>query len=453
MKIKLVSIFICAILIAIVIPVTGYEKVILNSKDLDIKENGNNEIYPTLNDRWLKTFDFNEYEAGFSVQQTSDGGYIIVGGKSPPAGDYNLLVIKTDNNGDIVWTKEFENGFGFSVKQTSDGGYVIGGEAYSSDNVDIWLIKTDNDGNIIWDKKFDENDSDYSYDADQTSDGGYIVVGLTGEPGDADAIIIKTDGFGNSEWIKTYGGTGENAAYSVVQTPDGGYVVSGTVSTEEVNGDVWLFKINGTGELLWENTYGESYLGNAYSVQLTNDEGFIITGVKTSTNTDTSALYFDGHIPIFGNNDYDIFLIKTDESGEVIWEKTFGGEDENWGIETQQTNDNGYIIIGFDDRTFGANCILIKTNSNGETQWTKTYCRKLFRNAIAVSGHQTSDGGYILTGYQATKDRDVLLIKTDSNGNVPRSRVRNIRTFSSFERFLNLFPILKLLIQRIILYY
>ena len=427
---KIIGIFVCTLLILTVLPVSGHTEIFIGEESI-------NQISPIFNgERWMKTFDLNDYDAGYSVQQTTDGGYIVVGSTHPPSGNSNVWIIKTDNKGDMVWDKKYEGGYGHSIKQTSDGGYIIEGERYSSGNSDSWLIKIDEDGNILWDKTFDYTDVDLSSDVEQTNDGGYIISGFKGQPGDTDAWLLKTDESGELEWYSTYGGSGDDGAYSVVQTLDGGYVVSGYISPFEDTNElaVWLFKTNSDGEMLWEKTFSGGYNDGGFSVQLTDDGGYIITGVTAS-----SKLLI-----------YDVLLIKTDDEGELLWKKTLGGTYSDWGFEVQQTNDGGYIITGVTNKLFGEDALLIKTNSNGEKEWSKTYGDRIGAD-ITVSGQQTMDGGFILAGYKSNGlGRDVLLIKTDSSGNVPRNKtfnfIYNLLEWL-FEQFPNAFPILRNLLE------
>jgi len=413
------------LLIGTAIPVVG------QVKDISIiKEN--DEISPVTNgDKWIKTFDLNFFDTGYSVLEASDGGYIVVGTTTPTSGGSSAWLIKTDNKGDIVWDKKYEGGNGHSAKQTSDGGYIIEGSKDSSDNLDIWLIKTDGDGNIVWEKTFGDNSVELSYDVEQTNDGGYIVTGFKGIPGNTKGWLLKTNESGELEWYSTYGNTGDYYTFSVVQTLDGGYVVSGSAPPFEDTNElaVWLFKTDRDGEMLWEKTFVGGYNDGSSCVQLT-DDGYIITGITAS-----SKLLI-----------YDILLIKTDGEGELLWRKTFGGLYSDWAYEVQQTNDGGYIIIGDTGTFFGEDALLIKTNSDGEKVWSKTYGDRIDVE-ITVSGQQTMDGGFILTGHKSNGlGRDVLLIKTDSNGDVPRSKVRNL-PFRLFELFPNLFPILRHLLR------
>jgi len=437
MKVKIVGVFVCTLLIAAAIPVVGQSKVFSVIKEKD-------EITPSLNgDKWIKTFDSNEKDFGRSVLQTNDGGYLLVGVTGqyilPPID--SIWVIKTDSMGDMVWDKKIEGGYGHTVRQTGDGGYIIGGgnldEYYY--RYDIWLIKFDEDGYIEWDNTFGDMNEEFITDLEQTYDGGYIISGYKGVPGDTDAMLLKINESGELDWCSTYGVSGEESiANSVEQTLDGGYVVSGSVSQfEDTNGlALRLFKTNSNGNMLWEKTFGKAKNDEeGFCLKKTDDGGFIITGVTA---------------PV-GTTHYDVVLIKTDAEGGLLWEKKFGGIFDDWGYEVQQTVDGGYIIIGFTgaERIVGPDVLLIKTNSDGEKVWSKTF-GDLIEADITVSGQQTIDGGFILTGYKTHDNRwnaDVLLIKTDANGNIPRNKIISSPSLNLKINHSNLFPIMQNLLQ------
>jgi hypothetical protein len=219
------------------------------------------------NEEWSKTFGGSSLEFGYSVHQTSDGGYILTGetrsfgaGKSDVhlikttssfgAGNYDVYLIKTDKEGNEEWSKTFGGTgpeYGFSVQQTSDDGYIISGYTQSSGagGHDVYLIKTDEEGNEKWSRIFGGSSLDYGFSVQQTSDGGYIIAGSTGSfgAGSRDVYLIKTNVEGNEEWSKTFGGTGPEEGYSVQQTSDGGYIIAGSTGSFGVGVDVWLIKL------------------------------------------------------------------------------------------------------------------------------------------------------------------------------------------------------------------
>jgi hypothetical protein len=246
---------------------------------------------------------------------------------------------------------------------------------------------------------------DVASSVQQTSDGGYIVAGWTNLVNGA--LLIKTDMSGDVQWAKSYRIAYDNVAYSVQQTSDGGYIVAGWTNfwSGGHNYDAFLIKTNASGNVQWAKTYGGTNNDSAYSVQQTSDGGYILAGVTYS----------------FGAGGGDAFLIKTNASGNVQWAKTYGGAGIDKFISVQQTSDGGYIAVGYTS-SFGAggyDVFLVKTDANGNIIWAKTYGG--WNNDIASSVRQTSDGGYIVAGTTwsfGTGNGDVFLIKTDANGNI-----------------------------------
>jgi len=206
------------------------------------------------------------------------------------------------------------------------------------------------------------------------------------------------------KFAKTYGRTGSDVASSVQQTSDGGYIVAGT-TTSSIWNDVFLFKTDANGNRIWAKIYGGAMEDRASSVQQTSDGGYIVAGITWS----------------FGAGNWDIFLIKTNSSGNIIWAKTYGGTYWDEVSSVQQTSDGGYILAGYTESfgAGGADFFLIKTDANGNVQWAKTYGGTDYD--YASSFQKTSDGGYIVAGRTRSFGAawyDILLIKTDANGNV-----------------------------------
>ena len=374
---------------------------------------------------FMKKFGGNYTDSGRFVQQTNEGGYIIVGyTDSFGAGGSDVYLIKTDSNGIRKWYRTFgENNddIGYCVQQTTDGGYIITGEKdtlYSSDEIgDVWLIKTDSTGKMVWEKTFGGKYGDVGYCVQQTTDGGYIIIGVTYSYANYnDAWLIKTDSNGNMEWNRTFGGGFNDMAYCGQQTSDGGYIITGKTAS-----DVWLLKTDSAGNKTWDVTTGLLEFDEGRCVQQTTDGGYIITGY---TQKFSYAYYF---------------LIKKNSNGNTEWNRRIGGD------YVKQTTDGGYIITR-GTGGFGGDVLLMKTDNNGKKEWDRTF-GGIIVDSVGYCVQQTTDGGYIITGDIENSIvnfyNDVLLIKTDKDG---RPRDKSVSS-SSLLRFLERYPLLNRLIN------
>jgi hypothetical protein len=341
---------------------------------------------------WTRTYGGSEYDAAHEVEMTTDGGYIMVGrSKSFGAGDYDFYLVKTDPNGDTLWTRAYggaEEDRGYSVKQTGDGGYIVFGwtMSFGAGSADFWLLKTDAEGDTLWTRTYGGSDDEYGQRVELTRDGGYILAGNTISfgVGSWDVYVVRTDDSGDTLWTRTYGGSGADYGWSVRQTTDGGYIIGGYTSSFGAGGrDLYLIKTDANGNTAWTRTYGGSADDLGYSAEQTGDGGYIFLGYTAS----------------FGAGYDDYYLVKTDPNGNTLWTRTYGEYNSDIGHNVEQTADGGYILVG-NASSFGAggqDIWLIKTDANGDSLWSRTHGGD--RSDYGYSVHQTTDGGYIVGGF------------------------------------------------------
>ncbi|MCK9289987.1 MAG: T9SS type A sorting domain-containing protein [Bacteroidales bacterium] len=264
---------------------------------------------------------------------------------------------------EIEWQKSLGGSYfdeARSIQQTSDGGYIVAGNSYSNDGDvsgnhgewDYWIVKLNDTGNIQWQKCLGGSEFDIAYAIQQTSDGGYIVAGMTesndgdvsGNHGYDDYWVVKLDDTGNIQWQKSLGGSSIEKAQSIQQTLDGGYITAGysysnngDASGNHGASDYWVVKLDDTGNIQWQKSLGGSESEWAYSIQQTTDGGYIVAGWSYSNNGDVS----ENH----GDDDY--WVLKLDNTGNIQWQKSLGGSSVEWAHSTQQTSDGGYIVAGW----------------------------------------------------------------------------------------------------------
>ncbi|TKJ44219.1 hypothetical protein CEE36_00305 [candidate division TA06 bacterium B3_TA06] len=336
---------------------------------------------------WIRTYGGEEADGGYCVQQTSDGGYIITGfTRSFGAEKNNLWLLKTDAEGDTLWTRIYggeEHDVGRVVHQTADGGYIILGVtcSFGLEKPISWLLKTDSFGDTLWTRTYEGG-----YWIEPITGGNYIIAGAKS----SEVCLIKIDSLGEVIWERTYKGEGYEYEMSscVKQTSDGGYIITGATSEF----DLFLVKTDSIGDILWESTCVAEGLDRGIYVEEMDDGGYIIAG-----STEIEPFHMC------------ICLLRANASGEILytrhWEEMFPAELK----PLVATEDGGYVLAGYSP-------ILMKIDAEWSTLWTNTYGM-----GYLWWVEQISDSGYIMAGstyYSDTEDYDLWLIKTDSLGYV-----------------------------------
>jgi hypothetical protein len=377
---------------------------------------------------WQRSLGGINYDYAHSIQQTTDGGYIVAGGSLSTDGDvsgyhglYDYWIVKLTNNGTTDWQKCLggtEMDFAYSIQQTTDGGYIVAGYSKSIDsdlsynhgNSDYWIVKLSSTGAIEWQQTLGGSGDDVAYSIEQTTDGGYIVVGYSfstdgdvtthnGGNQERDAWIVKLTSTSTIEWEKSVNVSDDDVAYSIQQTTDGGYIICGSTRQS----DYWVVKLNANGEIGWQKLFGGSSYDYAKSIIATRDSGYIVLGHTYST---------DGGVT--GNHGYyDIWIIKLSADGVIDWEKCIGGSEKEEAYFIRQTTDNGYILAGSSSSVDGdvtgnhlsTDYWIVKLTSIGDISWQK--CLGGSDDDQAYSIEQTTDGGYIVAGYSTSFDGDL----------------------------------------------
>ena len=363
---------------------------------------------------WERTIGGSKGEVCGSVWQTSDGGYVLVGyTQSWGAGSEDVYLVKTDHGGGVEWEMTFGgvgSDWGNSVQQTADGGYIIAGatQSFGAGLEDFYVIKVDPGGDVTWNRTFGGSSNDHGRSVQQADDGGYIITGYTRSfgAGRADVYLVKIDADGDLEWNRTYGGPENDDGYSVQQTNDGGYIVAGHTRSHGAGGeDVYLIKTDREGNILWNRTFGGPRGDFGRSVLQTSDGGYVIAGYTQS----------------FGTGYEDIYLVRTDHDGNEYWSRTYGGPELDLGSSVRQTVDGGYIISG-DTQSFGVgltDVYLVLTDSEGHRIWNRTFGGSDHDHGSSVI--QTEDGGLVVSGHTLSfsTSSDVYLAKTIASDETP----------------------------------
>jgi len=370
---------------------------------------------------WARTYGGSYVDGWISVRQTSDGGFIVAGMTTVDIGFPmpEAWVLKLDKYGGVAWQKAYGEmppfyNYAYSIQPSADGGYIVAGMRFTIDIITLslytnpWLIKLSGDGTPTWQNTYSRFLTDTAFSVQQTSDGGFIVAGATySNTTDFDAWLLKLDPDGMVSWQKAYGGPLTDMAYSVQQTNDGGYIVAGATYSTTTDIDAWILKLDTNGMVSWQKAYGGPFTDMAYSFQQTNDGGFIVAGVYSLLSSGENA-----------------WVMKLNPDGSESWQRMCAGSLTDGASSVQQTSDGGFIVVGSTE-SFGAgngDVWASKLDPDGTVAWQRTFGGPFTDMAyMASSVQQTVDGGYIIVGFTESFGAgtyDAWAVRLDSNGSI-----------------------------------
>ena len=392
----------------------------------------------------ISTLGGTKNESGQSVVATSDGGFAVLGYSQSMDGDllnksnisYDFWLIKYNFNGEQEWQKVYggsSDDRGYDIILSNDNNMVIFGSSKSADgdvssnagSNDFWIAKISNSGAIIWEKSLGYNGSDNGYSVIQTIDNGYLLLGVldvTASDGEGNNRIssyrhaggdywaVKLDANGILEWSRYFGGNFTDTSYAACQTQGGDYIIIGSSDSNDIDisnnkgtYDFWIIKISSEGNLIWEKSYGGSEIDEALDITPTTDGNFIVCGNTRSNNIDVSS----------NNGAADIWILKITPNGEILWEKTYGGNSFEAAKSVHQTTDNGFIIAGnsrSDNNDLTKNNgqndgWIFKINQDGILQWQTSIGGSNID--LLMDSTQLQDGSIVAVGNTSSSDLDI----------------------------------------------
>lgn len=377
-------------------------------------------------------------DIGYSLVQSNNGGYAIAGITYSYGDTANgdMYVVKLDSAANIQWTRTIggsKHDAGNSIVQLPNGDYVIAGStrSYGSGGSDMYVVKLNSTGNIVWTKTFGGSGDDSATCIIKTYDGGFALTGSTTSygAGGKDVYLVKLDSMGDLQWTKTIGGSLDDYGCCIIQTKDRGYAVAGSTSPYYNSYDMYIIKLDSSGNLQWDKTIDDGKGDVAYSIVQANDDDFIVCGNSQGLN---------------------IYTVKLDSAGNQVWASHIGTIAMMYGYSVIAENDGGCTIAGYQNFytniSFGSYpcyAFMARVNSKGKTMWSN-YLNNIsgFNTGCAYSLIHTNDNGYAITGfldsnysYQnklITTRSDILFCKLDSNGNNCSSATSAVGNDSTF---------------------
>ena len=400
------------------------------------------ETPPLLIDINATTYGGSLNDNAKSVVATADGGYAILGHTQSQDGDINdkqdtdfdFWLLKFDDQSTLQWTRSYggsSNDRGNDLLQTSDGGYAIFGFSESADgdvsenggSLDYWVAKTDASGAILWQKSLGFKGRDEGIALIQTKDSGFLLVGVidvTASEGQGnttarrhaggDYWAIKLSSEGTLQWSRYFGGTFTDTAYDVVEIKEGGYLIVGSSDSSDVDitnnkgtYDFWVVRISETGELVWEKNYGGNEIDEAYGIAPADDGNYVLVGDTRSSDKDIAS----------NHGGADIWVVKINVEGAIIWEKTFGGTGFDAGRAIAKSQTGGYILAGSSRSADGDvvenkgqnDAWILKIDDSGLLEWERSVGGSQIDLAHAVT--ELADGTVIVVGESASSNIDI----------------------------------------------
>ena len=429
----------------------------------DMQQEEEEEIDPielNLAVAFAKNLGGSDADEGTAIVSANDGGYVIVGSTKSTNGDItdktsddtDVWVLKTDAQGVTQWSNTF-GGTGedkaTSIEKTADGGYVISAFTRSSDGDissgnagfnDLWIIKISGGGNLQWEKTYGYSGNDLAYKVVPTSDGGYLLLGVldvsasggegnvgrsSGNHAGGDYWVLKLDATGEREWSRYYGGSFTDTAYDAVETASGGFIITGTSDSQDVDitdnigeYDYWILNINADGDIIWKKNFGGSEIDLVYAMTKTNDGNYLLVGDTRSNDGNVDTL--------IGNAD--VWALKFNDSGAIIWAKTYGGTQFESARDVVALTDGTFAIAASSRSNdvnltgnYGVNdAWLLRIDADGNFLAQKNLGGSALDFGEGIA--QTADGKLILTGSTESSNgdftsnkgnKDLLLIKIE----------------------------------------
>lgn len=339
--------------------------------------------------QWSRVYGGTGSDQALQLIQTNDGGFALAGkSTSFGAGNFDAMLVRTDANGNLLWIKSYggsaEERF-LNLRETTDHGFILAGSTHSfgHGNYDMLFIRTNSNGDTLWTKILGGTNFDQGTDAEQTTDGGFIFSGRVTGPGSTlpDVCLVKTNSGGDTLWTSVFGSAGWDEGMKVKQTFDGGYIVTGASTGFGGTGyDVYLNKIDGTGDITWSKRYFGNHNEATYDVLQLPDSGFIITGETESFGSNhlrrgradsfVSRNIQPSPIQTLGSEHSNVLVIRTTANGDTLWTHTYGGQKMDEAFSIIQKQDHGFMIAGY-SLSFGSDSInffLVNTDSVGFSQ-------------------------------------------------------------------------------------